>query len=228
MGLRRQYYHGPVSDHFDGERFVDPNGMRLKRRRDVLRWWLRSDRGRWPAHIPNGFADRPPPRVDGNGWRICYVGHASLLIQTADHNLLIDPIWSERCSPVRFAGPKRVCPPGIAFEALPPIDTVLVSHNHYDHLALPTLKRLAQVHKPRILTPLGNDTIMRAHDSAIRAEAYDWADKVVLGLEVAVTLCPVRHWSARVVRDHNRALWAGFVIDTPAGRIFHVGDSGYG
>src|SRR5215475_8600944 len=91
MGLRRQYYHGPVSDHFDGERFVDPNGMRLKRRRDVLRWWLRSDRGRWPAHIPNGFADRPPPRVDGNGWRICYVGHASLLIQTADHNLLIDP-----------------------------------------------------------------------------------------------------------------------------------------
>jgi L-ascorbate metabolism protein UlaG (beta-lactamase superfamily) len=228
MGLRGRYYRGPVSDHFDGERFHDPNGMQLKRRRDVLRWWLRGDRGRWPSHVPNAFIDHPPARVDGKAWRISYVGHASLLLQSAGCNILIDPIWSERCSPVRFAGPKRVNKPGIAFEALPPIDVVLVSHNHYDHLDVATLARLAHAHHPRVITPLGNDTIMRTHDPAIRAEAYDWGDRVVLSTELAVTLYPMRHWSARGVRDHNRALWAAFVIDTPAGRILHVGDSGYG
>jgi L-ascorbate metabolism protein UlaG (beta-lactamase superfamily) len=228
MGFRRRYYDGPVSDHFDGQRFADPNGMQPKRRRDVLRWWLRGDRGRWPPQVPNAFADHPPARVNGDAWRISYVGHASLLVQTAGRNILIDPIWSERCSPVSFAGPKRVCEPGVAFGALPPIDAVLVSHNHYDHLDVVTLARLAHAHHPRVITPLGNDTIMRAYDSAILAEAYDWGDRVALAEDIAVSLCPMRHWSARGVRDHNRALWAAFVIETPAGRIFHVGDSGYG
>ena len=228
MGLTRRYYQGPVSDHFDGERFVDPHGMPPKRLGDVLRWWLRGDRGHWPAHVPNAFADRPPARVDSHVWRISYVGHASLLIQTAGRNILIDPIWSQRCSPVNFLGPKRVSEPGIAFDALPPIDTVLVTHNHYDHLDLATLTRLARTHDPIVITPLGNDTIMRAHDKAIRAQAFDWRDRVALNDEVAVTLCPTRHWSARGVRDRNCALWAAFVIETPAGRILHVGDSGYG
>ncbi len=228
MGLTRRYYQGPVSDHFDGERFVDPHGMPPKRLGDVLRWWLRGDRGHWPAHVPNAFADRPPARVDSHAWRISYVGHASLLIQTAGRNILIDPIWSQRCSPVNFLGPKRVSEPGIAFDALPPIDTVLVTHNHYDHLDLATLTRLARTHDPIVITPLGNDTIMRAHDKAIRAQAFDWGDRVALNDEVAVTLCPTRHWSARGVRDRNCALWAAFVIETPAGRILHVGDSGYG
>jgi L-ascorbate metabolism protein UlaG (beta-lactamase superfamily) len=194
----------------------------------VLRWWLRGDRGRWPAQVPNTFADRPPARVKGSAWRISCVGHASLLIQTAGRNILTDPIWSQRCSPVSFSGPKRVCEPGIVFDALPPIDTVLVSHNHYDHLDVATLTRLARAHDPRVITPLGNDAIMRAHDPAIRAEACDWGDRIELGPGVAVTLCPARHWSARGVRDRNRALWAAFVLETPAGRIFFVGDSGYG
>jgi L-ascorbate metabolism protein UlaG (beta-lactamase superfamily) len=228
MALTRRYYQGPVSDHFDGERFVDPHGMPPKRLRDVLHWWLRGDRGQWPAHVPNAFADRPPARVDGGAWRISCVGHASLLIQAAGRNILTDPIWSQRCSPVSFLGPKRVCEPGIAFDALPPIDTVLVSHNHYDHLDVATLARLARAHNPRVITPLGNDTLMRAHDPTIRAEAYDWDDRIELADGVCVTLCPARHWSARGVHDRNRALWAAFMIETPAGRLYFVGDSGYG
>ena len=227
-----RYYKGPASDHFDGVRFFDPHGTPPRSQRDLLRWFVdrhwRATKSKWPAWAPSSYADRPPVRFEGTTWRISYVGHASLLIQTAGRNILLDPVWSMRASPLRFVGPKRVNDPGIAFADLPPIDVVLVSHGHYDHLDLRTLSRIAAVHGARVITPLGNDTIMRAHDSAIRAEAYDWADKVVLGPEVAVTLCPVRHWSARGVRDHNRALWAGFVIDTPAGRIFHVGDSGYG
>jgi L-ascorbate metabolism protein UlaG (beta-lactamase superfamily) len=137
-------------------------------------------------------------------------------------------VWTERASPVSFAGPKRRNDPGIAFDALPPIDVVLVSHCHYDHLDVTTLSRLAATHRPRVVTPLGNDTIMTSYDPAIRAEARDWHDRVDLGRDVAVTLVPTRHWSARGLTDRNKALWASFVIGTPAGRIYHVADSGYG
>ena len=156
------------------------------------------------------------------------MGHASWLLQTAGLNILIDPVWSERVSPVSFMGPKRVNDPGIAFDALPPIDVVLVSHCHYDHLDAETLSRLHAAHKPRVITPLGNNAIMTAHDAAIRAEAFDWHQRVELGQNVAVTLVPTHHWSARGVTDRNKALWASFVIETPAGRIYHVADSGYG
>jgi len=142
-------------------------------------------------------------------------------------NILIDPVWSERVSPVRWAGPKRVNNPGIAFEALPKIDVVLVSHGHYDHLDIATLSRLTAKFSPRVITPLGNDVTMRVADAAIRAEACDWHDRVDLG-GLAVTLVPTRHWSARGLFDRNQALWASFVLETPAGKIYVVCDSGYG
>jgi L-ascorbate metabolism protein UlaG (beta-lactamase superfamily) len=223
-----RYYNGPVSDHFDGVRFFDPDGLPPKRFTDLLRWWAAGGRAVWPQTHPSPFSDRPPARVAGSDWRIAFVGHASLLLQTAGVNILLDPVWSERASPFSFFGPKRVNEPGIPFDALPPIDVVLVSHCHYDHLDLATLSRLTATHRPRVITPLGNDTIMRSYDPAIRAEAFDWHDRVELGRGLAVTLVPVQHWSARGVSDRNKALWAGFVLETPAGRIFHAGDSGYG
>ena len=222
-----RYYDGPVSDHFDGTYFVDPGGAEPKRLPDLLRWWASGAKSKWPKWAPSGYTDAPPQRVT-EGLRVSYVGHASLLFQTAGLNILIDPVWSERASPFTFAGPRRVNNPGIPFEALPPIDVVLVSHNHYDHLDAATLSRLAAVHKPRVVTPLGNDTIMLGHDPAIAAEAHDWGDEVALAPGVTVTLVPLRHWSARGVTDRNKALWAGFVLATPWGRIYHVSDSGYG
>ncbi len=227
-----RYYNGPVSDHFDGERFFDRHGAPPKSRVDLLRWMVdrnwRGTRAKWPARAPSPYADRPPARVEGASWRICYVGHASWLIQTAGQNILLDPIWSKRASPFRFVGPKRVNDPGIAFVDLPPIDVVLVTHGHYDHLDVATLSQLAAGHGARVIAPLGNDTIMRNHDPAIAAEAYDWGDRVVVGPEVAVTLIPTRHWSARNLSDRNMSLWASFVIETPGGRIYFVGDSAYG
>jgi L-ascorbate metabolism protein UlaG (beta-lactamase superfamily) len=227
-GASARYYHGPVSGHFDGTRFFDVNGAQPRSLADAIRWRMSRATSNWPAWSASPHSDRPPPRVEGRSWRISFVGHATLLIQSAGLNLLIDPVWSERVSPLSFVGPKRVNDPGIAFEALPPIDAVLVSHCHYDHLDLPTLSRLAAVHAPRVIAPLGNDTIMRNHDKAIAAEAHDWGDRVALPGGAAVTFVPVQHWSARGLTDRNKALWAAFVIETPAGRIFHVPDSGYG
>jgi L-ascorbate metabolism protein UlaG (beta-lactamase superfamily) len=223
-------YSGPVTDHFDGVRFFDPDGVPPKSLRDVLRWQFDGARQRatWPLWAPSPHADVPPARVTGDKVRLSFVGHASWLIQTAGVNILVDPVWSMRVSPVAFAGPKRRNDPGIAFEALPNIDVVLVSHGHYDHLDLPTLSRLAATFAPRVITPLGNDITMRVADPAIRAEAFDWQDRVELGNGLDVTLVATRHWSARGLFDRNRALWASFVLETPAGKIYIVGDSGYG
>jgi L-ascorbate metabolism protein UlaG (beta-lactamase superfamily) len=226
-----RYYHGPASDHFDGEHFFDPHGVPPRSRGVFLRWQFERRRGskaKWPAWAPSPFADRPPARVEGAVWRISYVGHASFLIQTAGLNMLLDPVWSKRASPFRFIGPKRVNDPGIAFADLPPIDVVLVSHGHYDHLDVATLSRLAAAHRPRVITSLGNDAIMRNHDPAIAAEAYDWHDRIDIDAGAAVTLVPMRHWSARNLSDRNMSLWASFVIEAPAGRIYFVADSGYG
>ena len=222
------YYNGPVSDHFDGTRFFDANGMPPKSFADQWRWYRENNRAQWPAHVENEFADTPPARVDGNGWRISHVGHATNLIQTAGLNILTDPVWSERASPFTFAGPKRVCDPGIAFDKLPKIDIVLITHNHYDHLDAATLMRLHARDNPRMIVPLGNDTIIKSYDSEMRAEAYDWNQRADLGNGLASTLLPARHWSARGLRDRNKALWCAFVIETPAGKIYHAGDTGYG
>jgi len=227
---RMKTYDGPVSDHFDGLQFFDPDGVPPKSLGEVLRWQFGGDRQRaiWPEWAPSPHADTPPPRVDGNKVRLSFVGHASWLIQTAGLNILIDPVWSMRASPVSFAGPKRHNDPGIAFGALPPIDIVLVSHGHYDHLDLATLSKLAAKFSPRVVTPLGNDVTMRSADNAIKAEGFDWHNRVDLGGGVAVTLVPTRHWSARGLFDRNKALWASFVLETPAGKLYIVCDSGYG
>jgi L-ascorbate metabolism protein UlaG (beta-lactamase superfamily) len=227
---RARRYSGPPSDHFDGQRFFDPDGVPPRSLREVLRWQFGPHRQRaaWPDWVPNPQPDTPPPRVNGASARLSFVGHASWLIQTAGLNILIDPVWSMRVSPFKWAGPKRHNDPGIAFEALPKIDVVLVSHGHYDHLDIPTLSRLAKNHAPRVITPLGNDLTMHQADAAIRAEAFDWYDRVEVGEGVSVTLVPTRHWSARGLFDRNLTLWASFVLQTPAGRVYVVCDSGYG
>ncbi|WP_172627889.1 MBL fold metallo-hydrolase [Bradyrhizobium ivorense] len=223
-------YDGPVSDHFDGLHFFDPDGSPPKSLGEVLRWQFggRGARSVWPDWVPSPYADTPPPRVEGAKVRFSFVGHASWLIQTAGLNILVDPVWSMRASPFSFAGPKRHNDPGIAFERLPEIDVVLVSHGHYDHLDVATLSRLAAKFAPRVVTPLGNDVTMRASDEAIKAEAFDWHQRVELGNGLAVTLVPTRHWSARGLFDRNKALWASFVLETPAGKLYIVCDSGYG
>ncbi len=219
---------GPVTDHFDGTRFLNPGGDGPRSLLQLARWQLTERREDWPDAWPSPFPpDRPPRRVEGRALRVSFVGHATFLLQGAGLNILTDPVWSDRASPLSFAGPRRVNPPGIAFDDLPPIDVVLVSHGHYDHLDEETLARLWRRDRPRILAPLGNEVAIRGRDPAIPVTTADWRDTIAIGGGVEVTLEQVHHWSARGVTDRNRALWSGFVLRGLGEGVFFAGDTGF-
>ncbi|MDP2120010.1 MAG: MBL fold metallo-hydrolase [Hoeflea sp.] len=221
------YHAGPVSDHFDGTRFFNPDGSAPKGFSDFLKWQFGEGREPWPAAATSPHAKaKPAARVEGDALRITMVGHATMLIQTAGLNILTDPVWSDRASPVGFAGPKRFTAPGIAFEDLPKIDLVLVSHNHYDHLDVVTLARLRQAHNPLVITPLGNDAIILEHASTMRVMTGDWGQAIRSG-PATIHFEPCHHWSARGMNDRSMALWSAFVIETPGGKILHIGDTGF-
>lgn len=225
-GCGNGYYRGPVSEHFDGRRFDNPWAPMPNRFGEFLKWRLTAERGYWPENV-EVEPSLPPERVVGDELRVTYVGHATILLQTAGVNILTDPIWSERASPVGFAGPGRVAAPGVRFEDLPPIDVVLVSHNHYDHLDLPTLKRLHQAFDPLVLVPLGNDAIIRSVVPDMRLATLDWGESFSFNEEVRLTLEPMQHWSARGFFDRLEALWGAFVIEAPGGPVYFLADAGY-
>jgi L-ascorbate metabolism protein UlaG (beta-lactamase superfamily) len=221
------YYQGPPTDHFDGQVFFNLYAPTVDRSfADIRRWRRTARRTPWPRMAPAITADRPP--AGSEGLRIAMVGHAALLIQVAGCNILIDPIWSERASPLRFAGPRRHQPPGIAFADLPPIHVVLITHNHYDHMDVPTLQRLWSAFRPRIIAPLGNDVVLRRAAERLRAETGDWWDTIALSSKLTVQFTPANHWSARTPWDRRRALWCGFVLHTQAGPVYLAGDTAYG
>lgn len=225
-GCGNRYYRGAITDHFDGRKFDNPWAPMPDRFGDFLRWRLTADRGPWPESVPV-TPSIPPNRVDDDNLRVTYVGHCTVLLQTQGLNILTDPIWSERASPLSFAGPKRVAAPGIRFEDLPPIDLVLLSHNHYDHLDLPTLDKLFKAFNPLVLTPLGNDTLLREAIPGIRVRALDWGESLEPNPRVRVALEPMQHWSARSPFDRREALWGAFVVEAPGGPVYFLADAGY-
>ncbi len=222
------YYRGPRSDHYRDGRFFNPGGEAPRGFLDVLKWQLGGNRAKWPSTWPSPHPQaKPTSSVDGDSLRMTMIGHASLLIQLCGLNILVDPVWSKRVSPLSFAGPARVNAPGIAFDDLPRIDLVLVSHNHYDHLDRATLARLKAAHDPRIVTPLGNDAIIAAAAPGARVSSHDWGESLSLDNGVTVHVTPAHHWSARGMFDRHNALWSGFVIDSPAGKVLVAGDTGF-
>lgn len=250
--LDRLYYEGPVSRHYDGAHFFNPDGAIAmpgpaggSRVGFIARWLIGDDdRPQWPLGIAVKPA-RPAPFAAPRGMVATWVGHATVLVQAAGINILTDPVWSDYASPLPPFGPRRVAEPGIRFDDLPKIDLILLSHNHYDHMDLPTLKRLWARDRPRIVTSLGNDAILKAN--GIPSTALDWGQSVsgaaLNGLAPQAVIqcgryehCPDyrvhvtrnHHWGSRWGSDRNRALWSSFVIATRAGNIFFAGDTGAG
>ncbi len=222
------YYSGPESDHFDGIKFFNPGGPGPKSIRQLVKWQFGERSEAWPDAFPSPHKDVPPPAAPGDAVRLTLIGHASYLVQTQGLNILVDPVYSERASPVSFAGPKRVNPPGIEFAALPRIHVLLITHNHYDHMDLACIGRIWQRDRPRLITPLGNDTIIKGEVEAIDALAVDWNQTHRLSDRVQVDVVPTQHWSARGTRDRMHALWASFVIMTPQHTVYMIGDTGFG
>jgi len=228
--LDRIYYEGPESGHFDGARFFNPGeqprpGMRANPAIFFGRMAAAKDRAVWPGHVPV-TPTKPPARVEGSAMKVTWIGHATVLIQTQGLNILTDPVWAERASPFSFVGPKRVRQPGVRFEDLPKIDLVVVSHNHYDHMDVATLRRLWDRDRPVIVTSLGNDTILK--NEGIGSVALDWNDRLTLPSGAAVRIARNHHWSSRWGADRNRALWSAFTLELPGGNLFFAGDTGYG
>ena len=220
-------YTGPKTDNFDGDRFYNQDRGREKGFGDFLKWMANRDQGPWEGDPDAEPGPPPPKRVAAGELRVTFVNHATVLIQTDGLNILTDPIWSERGSPVDWAGPKRVRPPGIRFEDLPPIDVVLVSHNHYDHLDVPTLRRLAKEHLPKIFSGLGNAKLMR-NKGIVDAYDLDWWQRTRLSGSVQITFVPAQHFSSRGMFDHHKTLWGGFVVESSTHRVYFAGDTGFG
>jgi L-ascorbate metabolism protein UlaG (beta-lactamase superfamily) len=213
---------GHTSDHFSGRTFFNPTGANGQPLYKVVQ--MMRERGRsWPASVP--IAPRPPPPLDGAAAVVTFIGHSSVLIQTPLGNILTDPVYAERASPVPFAGPRRARQPAVPFEALPDVAVVLLSHNHYDHCDLAALARLDTRSRPLVITPLGNRKLLESAGLR-RIEEIDWWEDAAAS-PLPVTLTPAQHFSARGPFDRNRALWGGFVISAGPRRIYFAGDTGY-
>jgi L-ascorbate metabolism protein UlaG (beta-lactamase superfamily) len=211
------------ADHFDGRRYFNPNGTNGQPFRKVPRLLL-TPKSPWPSEVP--VEPRRPPAPGADEIILTFVGHSTFLIQAAGGNTLIDPVYAKRAGPLSFTGPRRVRSPGVRFEQLPPISLVLLSHNHYDHCDLGTLRLLERRFHPAAVTPPGNARPLRAAGFQ-RIEELDWWQASSTA-PLPVTVTPAQHFSARTPFDRNRALWGGFLIEVAGRRIFHAGDSGYG
>ncbi len=181
------------------------------------------DRGRPPAVLPN---DGAVLRANRRAPTLTWVGHATFLVQLEGVNLLTDPVWSERTGPVPFTGPRRLLPPGLRFEDLPPVHAVLISHDHYDHLDLPTLRRLAAGYRPRFFVPLGLKAWLEREAGARDVVELDWWERAPLG-PLTVVCTPAQHSSGRGLHDQNRRLWASWSVLGQQRRFFFAGDTGY-
>jgi L-ascorbate metabolism protein UlaG (beta-lactamase superfamily) len=213
-----------VVDHFRDGRFFNP-GVPEHGFWEAMKWMRNRKPGPWRKWIPSTPGPPPPAQILGSELRATFVNHATVLLQTEGCNVLTDPVWSHRVSPVQFTGPERHRAPGIRFEDLPPIHVILISHNHYDHFDRPTLRRLV-AQQPVVFCPLGVAKALRGLGfNDVReldwGQHQDWR-----GLRMHCV--QAQHFSARGPFDRNRTLWCGWVMETPSGRVCFAGDSGFG
>jgi L-ascorbate metabolism protein UlaG (beta-lactamase superfamily) len=220
-------YSGPKSDHFNGEEFYNLDKSTEHGFSGFLKWTFNRNPGHWRdfTYTEPGLA--PAKHIPGDSLVVTFINHSTVLIQTNSLNIITDPVYSKRVSPVSWTGPKRHRNPGIRFEDLPEIDIVLVSHNHYDHLDIETLKKLNNKFQPMFITTLGNKEFL--NDNGIKnAVELDWWQSQNYQDKTKIHCVPARHFTMRGMTDRNKSLWGGFVIESAGGPIYFSGDTGFG
>jgi L-ascorbate metabolism protein UlaG (beta-lactamase superfamily) len=216
----------PPSDHFNGKTFFNPGKESERGLIDLLRWKLTSRATPWPERVEVDRRPLPPAPPSG-GIAATWVGHATVLLRSASAAVLTDPIFSERASPVSWLGPRRVAAPGVDFDAIPRVDLVLLSHDHFDHCDLPTLRRLARRDDPLVLAPLGHGPLL-VGAGLRRITELDWWQTHLCAGGMEATLVPALHWCRRRPFGTNRRLWGGFMLRAGGRLVYFAGDSGYG
>jgi L-ascorbate metabolism protein UlaG (beta-lactamase superfamily) len=216
----------PFSRHFDGQRYFNPDAPQARCFLDVLRWKLTSRPERSPRFVADVEQSKPPSSVEGNDLRVTLINHSTLLLQQSGSHILTDPIWSERASPFTWVGPRRRRQPGVRWVDLPGIHTVLLSHNHYDHLDLATLRRLADRGESQFVVPAGVARLLRSQNIG-PVQELDWGESLPLA-QSTIHCVPAFHFSARGIFDRNRTLWCGYVIEAGDRMVYYAGDTAFG
>lgn len=219
-------YKGPITDHFDGSRFINYGGINANQVDKIFKLLLTRRPTKWKVPKDAVKEAEVIERVTGDQFRITYINHATILFQFKGINLITDPVYARAVGLFGLIGPWRKLPPGISMERLPPIDFVFISHNHYDHLDRRSLKKIIKTHNPQIITTLGNDLLIKKWTSKV--QAIDWWNSIKLNEEIELICTPCQHFSSRGLADRDANLWGGFVLKTEEGNIYWSGDSGYG
>jgi L-ascorbate metabolism protein UlaG (beta-lactamase superfamily) len=215
------------SDHFNGEKFFNPtippsSGPSLK---SIFKM-LKQKRSKWPSYVENKAAPRLNEALSAGDISITFVNHATFLIQLSGLNILTDPVWSKRASPISWAGPKRVRKPGIEFDKLPEIDLILISHNHYDHLDIATLRKLSKRFSPTVLVASGDKKLVESAGFK-NVYQFDWWEEIQINPDLKVTFTPAQHFSSRSLTDRNKSLWGSYMVSYRGQLIYFGGDAGY-
>lgn len=217
----------PVTEHYDGKRFYNQDKtIGAKGFKDLLKWWLMTTKDEWPDKIrPPAQVIKPQPQVS-DGALLTFVSHATYLLQYKGLNILTDPVWANRASPLSFAGPKRAQEPGIHFDDLPKIDIVFISHNHYDHMDSETINKLSEKWDPLFVVPLANKEKIESF-GAKKIIELDWWQEHKINESFSIILTPAQHWSSRTPFDRFEAFWGGAYFRGPDLSVFFAGDTGY-
>lgn len=218
-------YKGPISDHFDGKKFINPSRRPANGLKEVGEYGRKRKPDRWTIVRDPEYKTRTVPAPQRGKVQYTFINHSTFIIHIDGLNILTDPIWSERCSPFQFAGPRRMRPPGIAFENLPKIDLVILSHNHYDHMDKNTLKKIQQKHNPSYIVPLGLSPLMKKWGCKKVEELDWWQETTFQNLKIKAT--PANHFSSRGIFDRDKTLWSGYILESTASKIYYTGDTGY-
>jgi len=218
--IGKDHYRVPL------EKFFNPGVRNEKGFLDLAKWLVTRDQTLWPNWVENTEKPNLPASLESNQMGITFINHSTFLIQIDGLTILTDPVFSERVSPVSWAGPKRVRDPGMFIHELPKIDVIVISHNHYDHLDIESLKKISKKFSPKIYMPMRAGKELREAGIKNIIE-LDWWASDYFGETIKITLAPAQHFSGRGLFDRNKSLWGSFVIRVNGYKIYFAGDTGY-